>query len=97
MMLKSPGSAAITTPTVASWISRRGKAPSPRISSIAPVNASTADAAVSARNCRLAATSNDESAMPSQMPASVAATTAMPPPCGVGSLCEERAFGRASA
>ena len=28
---------------------------------------------------------------------SVAATTAMPPPCGVGSLCEERAFGRASA
>src|ERR1700733_284513 len=27
----------------------------------------------------------------------VAATTAIPPPCGVGILCEERAFGRARA
>ena len=27
----------------------------------------------------------------------VAATTAMPPPCGVGAWCEERAFGSASA
>ena len=28
---------------------------------------------------------------------SVAATTAMPPPCGVGVRCDERAFGLASA
>ena len=27
----------------------------------------------------------------------VAAITAMPPPCGVGTLCDERAFGLASA
>ena len=27
----------------------------------------------------------------------VAATTAMPPPCGVGTVCDERAFGLASA
>ena len=27
----------------------------------------------------------------------VAAMTAMPPPCGVGSRCDERAFGLASA
>src|SRR5262249_46808348 len=26
-----------------------------------------------------------------------AATTAMPPPCGVGSLCDEREFGSATA
>ena len=34
---------------------------------------------------------------PSQAPINVAATTAMPPPCGVGIACEERAFGRAIA
>ena len=27
----------------------------------------------------------------------VAQTTAMPPPCGVGTLCDERAFGFATA
>jgi hypothetical protein len=27
----------------------------------------------------------------------VAPTTAMPPPCGVGNLCDERAFGFATA
>jgi hypothetical protein len=36
-------------------------------------------------------------AAPSHAAISVAATTAMPPPCGVGTLCEERAFGRAMA
>ncbi len=34
---------------------------------------------------------------PSQAVAKVATMTAMPPPCGVGSRCDERALGRASA
>ena len=37
------------------------------------------------------------SAKAHQATTSVATTTAMPPPCGVGRWCDERAFGRASA
>jgi hypothetical protein len=38
-----------------------------------------------------------ESAIAAAATISVAATTAMPPPCGVGMLWEDRAFGVASA
>ncbi len=68
------------------------------MSSIAPTSASTTTARLSASNgptspCK----AGDDNSTPSHMLASAAATTAMPPPCGVGCLCEERAFGRAIA
>ena len=61
----------------------------------APISARIVTASVSAINCTSPAM--PASAAPSQRLASAAATTAMPPPCGVGAVCEERAFGRASA
>jgi hypothetical protein len=77
---------------------RRTAAGDERTSSNAPTTANSAAAAVSTSNWppSFCGNAGDRPAAP-QTTASVAATTAMPPPCGVGSRCDERAFGRAMA
>src|SRR5262249_30814937 len=95
---ESAGMKVSTRPTAAHCSARRRPTGSGRMSSMAPAVASTSAAIVSARNSLGGpGTVMPKSAAPSQAAANVAMITAAPPPCGVGSRCEERAFGRASA
>jgi hypothetical protein len=95
----SAGSAAITMPTATPCRRRRDSGVRPLMSSTAPTTASSAAAAVSARNWLVSLVENAlvEIAQPAQATVNVAMMTAAPPPCGVASRCDERAFGRAKA
>jgi hypothetical protein len=89
------GNVASTAATASVCSTSRGAAPRPRMSSITPTSASASAATLSTANW--VAPARPDTATPIHRPTSAAATTAMPPPCGVGSRCEERAFGRAKA
>ena len=95
----SAGAIAITMPAAMPCRSRRGSGASARMSSTAPTTASSAVAMVRASNWFTALPDNSPAKMatPTQATAKVEAITAAPPPCGVGSRCEERALGDASA
>ena len=90
----SVGSAAITAPTAMHCRRSRSAAGKVRMSSMAPTKASSAAAAVAARNAASGLVKAGSRVTAHQATTSVATTTAMPPPCGVGRWCDERAFGR---
>jgi hypothetical protein len=75
----------------------RGAGAIGRLSAITPTAAIriTAENSTMSDNAFALSAARENNAAPDTM--RVAATTAMPPPCGVGSLCDERAFGSATA
>src|SRR6185437_561575 len=91
----SPGSATMTIVTAAACRNSRGRTAMVRTSSTAPTTATTTVAVRTSHRAELP--------MPpirKEVPVTttnVAAITAKPPPCGVGTLCDDRALGRASA
>ena len=92
------GNVASTRPTAMHCTIRRAAAGAERMSSIAPTTASSMAAAVTASHWPTSScTRGDHSATAPQATAKVATTTATPPPCGVGSRWDERAFGFAIA
>jgi hypothetical protein len=72
----------------------RGSARMVTISSTAPI---TASRIAEPSRASIPASMLWTNANPISAAISVAAITPMPPPCGVGTTCAERAFGRASA
>ena len=94
---KSGGSIATTTSTAMACNSSRGKASSGRMSSVTPTKAS----AITLANTTASRNGSPKEAGVNTAAAAiaivVAAITAMPPPCGVGWRCEERALGLAKA
>ena len=94
-MCRSLGSAKITAVTASAWSASRGTTPSGRMSSAAPTHAMTTAAPKTATSGVAGETARLN--RPNAVAAMVAAMTAMPPPCGVGVRCDDRAFGFASA
>ena len=93
----SSGKAKITSATLNACSTKRGVTPIGRMSSAAPTAAMTITAARSGNNETGAEAAEADRKRAPAAAMMVAAITAMPPPCGVGSRCEERALGLASA
>ena len=94
----SDGSIIRIKPTARHCTNSRGAGDRPRMSSSNPINASSATAPVSADSCAsvLCGTAMVVVAA-SHTTQNVEMITPRPPPCGVGSRCDERATGCASA
>ena len=92
MMRRSAGATKRIAPTATACSNRRGSTGMDLMSSAIPTSAMKKVAPNSTTGAGKPSTT---AAVP--LTASAADITAMPAPCGVGTRCEERAFGRASA
>ncbi len=94
----SAGSSTTTRPTASNCTSRRGAGESVWMSSSKPISVSNPMAAVSVDSkVSVPAGNGPASAAASHVTINVASTTPRPPPWGVGSRCDERSTGCASA
>ena len=96
-MRSAAGSAAITMATAAACKTSRGTTSSGRMSSVTPTMARPSTAASVTASCRGSPNSPGAKTSAPATTIMVVAITAMPPPCGVGAKCDERALGGAKA